>query len=58
MYEKDSFHLDFYRRFQAADAELSVIHALWERSLRHAVEDLPDVHMEPHPAVDMQTVLV
>ena len=35
-----------------------MIHALWERSLRHAVEDLPDIRMEAHPAVDAQTVLV
>jgi putative proteasome-type protease len=58
LYRRDSFHLDSYRRFKAADAELEVIHALWERSLRHAVEDLPDVHLEPHPAVDGQGVLV
>jgi putative proteasome-type protease len=58
LYYKDSFHLDDYRRFQAADPELNVIHALWERALRHAVEDLPDIHMEPHPAVETQSVLV
>jgi putative proteasome-type protease len=58
MYTKDSFRLDCYRRFKAADPELEVIHALWERSLRHAVEDLPDIHMAVHPEVDPQGVLV
>jgi putative proteasome-type protease len=58
LYKKDSFRLDNYRRFKAADPELEVIHALWERSLRHAVEDLPDIHMTPHPEVDPQGVLV
>ena len=58
LYRKDSFALDCYRRFKAADPELDVIHALWERSLRHAVEDLPDIHMAAHPEVDPQGVLV
>jgi putative proteasome-type protease len=58
LYRKDSFQLDGYRRFKAADPELETIHALWERALRHAVEDLPDVHLETHPSVDAQGVLV
>jgi putative proteasome-type protease len=58
LYRKDSFQLDSYRRFKASDPELETIHALWERSLRHAVEDLPDVHLLPHPAIDAQGVLV
>ena len=35
-----------------------MIHALWERSLRHAVEDLKDIRMEAHLAVDAPGVLV
>jgi putative proteasome-type protease len=58
LYRKDSFQLDLYRRFKNGDPELEMIHAHWERSLRHAVEDLPDIRMETHPAVDAQTVLV
>jgi len=58
LYRKDSFQLDLYRRFKDADPELEMIHAHWERSLRHAVEDLPDIRMETHPAVNAQTVLV
>ncbi len=58
LYRKDSFALDSYRRFKDGDAELETIHALWERSLRHAVEDLPDVHTEGHPAMERQPALV
>jgi len=58
LYRKDSFVLDCYRRFKAGDAELETIHALWERSLRHAVEDLPDVHMAGHPEINLQGALV
>src|SRR5271155_3683924 len=58
LYYKDSFNVDCYRRFPDGDRELETIHALWERSLRHAVEDLPDIHLEPHPTAAIQTVLV
>ena len=58
LYRKDSFNLDCYRRFPDGDQELEKIHALWERALRHAVEDLPDIRMEPHPHTEIQTVLV
>jgi len=44
IYRKDSLEFDEYRRFSADDAELSLIHARWEQSLRRAVEDLPDIH--------------
>jgi putative proteasome-type protease len=58
LYTKDSFHLDNYRRFKDKDPELATIHALWERALRHAVEDLPDISFEPHPSEQKQTVLI
>jgi len=58
LYKKDSFHLDHYRRFKDKDTELETIHALWERSLRNAVEDLPDITFTPHPAERAQTVLL
>jgi putative proteasome-type protease len=58
LYKKNSFHLDSYRRFQDQDPELMHIHALWERSLRSAVEDLPDLNFNPHPAHATQTVLL
>ena len=44
VYRKDSLEFDEYRRFSADDAELTLIHARWEQSLRRAVEDLPDIH--------------
>jgi putative proteasome-type protease len=58
LYEADSFSLDHYRRFRANDPELDTIHALWERSLRNAVEDLPDIALEPHPAHQTQPALL
>ena len=50
LYKKDSLILETYRKFRDKDPELETIHALWERSLRHAVEDLPDLNFERHPA--------
>ena len=58
LYKKDSFHLESYRKFRDKDPELETIHALWERSLRNAVEDLPDITLSHHPAEDAQTVLI
>ena len=58
LYTKDSFHLDWYKRFKDGDRELETIHALWERSLRHAVEDLPDLSFEAHPTYDAQKPLL
>ena len=58
LYRKDSFHLDNYRRLMASDRELETIHALWERSLRNAVEDLPDLTFSPHPDHDSQSILL
>jgi len=57
LYRNDSFRLDNYRRFRDQDPELATIHALWERSLRNAVEDLPNLHFGPHPNDEVQTVL-
>lgn len=58
LYRKDSFQLELYRRFQDSDPELEAIHAHWERALRHAVEDLPDIRLDPHPALNAQPALV
>jgi putative proteasome-type protease len=58
LYRKDSFHLDCYRRLKAGDRELETIHALWERSLRNAVEDLPDLTFGRHPTDELQTALI
>ena len=58
LYRNDSFQLDCYRRLYAGDRELETIHALWERSLRNAVEDLPNLSFGPHPDHENQTVLL
>ena len=58
LYKNDSFSLDTYRKFRDKDPELETIHALWERSLRNAVEDLPDLSFDRHPAHDAQPVLL
>jgi putative proteasome-type protease len=58
LYTKDSFNLDQYRRLKAGDRELEVIHAMWERSLRNAVEDLPDLTFDRHPSHENQRVLL
>jgi putative proteasome-type protease len=46
LYRKDSFVIDAYRRFSASDQELDKIHAIWEQSLRKAVEDLPQISFD------------
>ncbi len=43
VYRNDSLVLDTYRRFSAADQDLNAIHAVWEQSLRRAVEQLPNI---------------
>lgn len=54
LYEKDSFELGGYRRFGAADKELTNIHSTWEASLRRAVEQLPQIRFQEAP-VEVQT---
>jgi putative proteasome-type protease len=58
LYKNDSLNIDNYRRFKDHDPDLAIIHALWERSLRNAVEDLPDVNFDPHPAHRAQPALL
>jgi putative proteasome-type protease len=58
LYRKDSLHLDNYRRLYSGDRELEAIHALWERSLRNAVEDLPDLTFGSHPDHEEQPALL
>jgi putative proteasome-type protease len=49
LYRKDTFELTQYRRFLASDADLSIIHASWETSLRRAVEQLPEIEFRRPP---------
>jgi putative proteasome-type protease len=48
-YRKDRLDIDEYRLFAADDPELNVIHSKWERSLRKAVEELPQVQFTACP---------
>lgn len=49
LYRKDSYELSQYRRFLASDADLNIIHASWETSLRRAVEQLPEIEFRRPP---------
>jgi len=46
LYRRDSLEFDQYRSFSADDPELLSIHRQWERSLRSAVEALPEIKFE------------
>lgn len=46
LYRRDSLEFDRYRCFAADDPELQLIHRQWERSLRSAVEALPEIRFE------------
>jgi putative proteasome-type protease len=46
VYRRDSLAFDQYRCFASDDPELVSIHKQWERSLRSAVEALPEIKFE------------
>ena len=51
LYKRDSFRVTRYRRLGASDPDLNLIHESWEKSLRRAVEQLPEIQFdEPPPA--------
>lgn len=49
LYRKDTFELGEYRRFNGVDPDLTDIHAIWESSLRKAVEELPQIAFQSPP---------
>jgi putative proteasome-type protease len=49
LYQNDKLEFDRYRRLEADDPELVVMHAQWEQTLRRAVEELPIVHLDARP---------
>jgi putative proteasome-type protease len=49
LYQNDKLDFDRYRRFEADDPELALMHARWEQELRRAVEELPNLHFDAHP---------
>jgi len=46
LYRRDSLEITRYRRFNAMDPDLTVIHTSWEQALRRAVEQLPEIHFD------------
>jgi putative proteasome-type protease len=46
LYRRDSLEITRYRRFNAMDPDLTIIHTSWEQALRRAVEQLPEIHFE------------
>ncbi len=51
LYQNDRLEFDRYRRFEADDPELSVMHSRWEQTLRRVVEELPSVHFDTLPVL-------
>ena len=46
LYRRDSLEITRYRRFNAMDPDLTIIHTSWEQALRRAVEQLPEIQFE------------
>ncbi|WP_234800813.1 peptidase [Luteitalea pratensis] len=53
LYRKDSLTVDRYRRLEANDPDLRLIHTSWESSLRRAVQQLPEIDFAREPATDL-----
>jgi putative proteasome-type protease len=53
LYRKDSLTVDRYRRLDASDPDLKLIHTSWESSLRRAVQQLPEIDFDRQPATDL-----
>lgn len=43
LYRKDAFEVTCYRRLHESDPDLNLMHHEWERELRRAVEQLPEI---------------
>ncbi len=43
LYRRDSLDITSYRRLAESDPDLNEMHHEWERALRHAVEQLPEI---------------
>jgi len=46
LYRRDDLLVSHYRRFYSQDSDLIEIHNSWEKALRHAVHQLPDIHFD------------
>ena len=49
LYKRDTFSVSRYRRLHASDPDLTLIHESWEKSLRRAVEQLPQIVFDDVP---------
>lgn len=56
LYERDSFRITRYRRFEAMDPDLNLIHTSWEQALRRAVEQLPEIHFDHKAAASAEMI--
>ena len=43
LYHRDDLRVTHYRRLYSHDPDLIDIHSAWEKALRHAVHQLPDI---------------
>jgi putative proteasome-type protease len=55
LYRKDSLTVDRYRRLDASDPDLTLIHTSWESSLRRAVQQLPEIEFARQPATELDS---
>ncbi|WP_395748942.1 peptidase [Prosthecobacter sp.] len=46
LYNRDDLRVSHYRRFYSHDPDLIEIHNSWEKALRHAVHQLPDIRFD------------
>ena len=51
LYKRDTFRVSRYRRLHASDPDLTLIHESWEKSLRRAVEQLPQIVFDDVPHI-------
>ena len=56
LYERDSFRITRYRRFDGMDPDLNLIHASWEQALRRAVEQLPEIQFDNKNVAAAETI--
>ncbi len=46
LYNRDDLHVSHYRRFYSQDPDFIEIHKSWEKALRSAVHQLPDIRFD------------
>lgn len=51
-YRTDDLELRYRRRLTVKDPDLIDVHARWEQALRKAVQELPEIRFDDHPATN------